>query len=117
MKIRASTCLIVWHFSRALVSSLCFKMATYNSRVEELTNYFKSHNKIKEQQSHSAKVHSVGWSCDGRLLASGSFDKCVCIFSLGTDRLVRNITFIIINTLDYIKKLKNMFTYTEKNER
>lgn len=64
-----------------------------SSRVDELINYFKSHNKIKEQQTHSAKVHSVGWSCDGKYLASGSFDKSVCIFSLGPDRLVSNITF------------------------
>ncbi|KAI4477852.1 hypothetical protein M0802_011167 [Mischocyttarus mexicanus] len=68
-------------------------MATFNPRVEELINYFKSHNKIREQQSHSAKVHSVGWSCDGKLLASGSFDKSVCIFSLGPDRLKQEITF------------------------
>lgn len=63
-------------------------MAAVASRVEELISYFKTHNKIREQQSHSAKVHSVGWSCDGKLLASGSFDKSVCIFSLGPDRLV-----------------------------
>lgn len=63
-------------------------MATAASRVDELINYFKSHNKIREQQSHSAKVHSVGWSCDGKYLASGSFDKSVCIFSLCPDRLV-----------------------------
>lgn len=58
------------------------------SSVDELISYFKTHNKVREQQSHSAKVHSVGWNCDGKLLASGSFDKCVCIFSLGPDRLV-----------------------------
>jgi len=71
-------------------------MATV-SRVEELINYFKSHNKIREQQSHSAKVHSVGWSCDGRYLASGSFDKSVCIFSLCPDRLVskHNLIFLM----------------------
>ena len=63
-------------------------MANLNSRVDELISYFKSHNKIKEQKPHSAKVHSVGWSCDGKYLASGSFDKSVCIFSLGPDRLV-----------------------------
>ncbi|XP_046480721.1 THO complex subunit 3 [Neodiprion pinetum] len=77
-----------------LCGQLCqINMAASNSRVDELTSYFKTHNKIKEQQSHSAKVHSVGWSCDGRLLASGSFDKCVCIFSLGTDRLKQETTF------------------------
>lgn len=34
-------------------------------------------------------MHSVGWNCDGRRLASGSFDKSVAIFSLDRDRLVR----------------------------
>lgn len=64
-------------------------MTSNNStRVDDLINFFKSHNKIKEQQTHSAKVHSVGWSCDGKYLASGSFDKCICIFSLSPDRLV-----------------------------
>lgn len=72
-------------------------MAVAASRVDELINYFKSHNKIREQQSHSAKVHSVGWSCDGKYLASGSFDKSVCIFSLCPDRLVskHSITGIV----------------------
>lgn len=36
------------------------------------------------------QVHSVGWNCDGRRLASGSFDKSVAIFSLDRDRLVSN---------------------------
>ncbi|CAB0041922.1 unnamed protein product [Trichogramma brassicae] len=63
------------------------------SSVEELITYFKSHNKVREQQSHTAKVHSVGWNCDGKLLASGSFDKCVCIFSLSPDRLKQETTF------------------------
>lgn len=79
------------------------------SRVEELINYFKSHNKIREQQSHSAKVHSVGWSCDGKLLASGSFDKSVCIFSLGPDRLVHKynlryrhlLLFAVVYSIDF----------------
>ena len=34
------------------------------------------------------KVHSVAWSCDGRRLASGSFDKCVSIYSLDKYGLV-----------------------------
>lgn len=59
------------------------------NKIEELQNHFKSHNKSKEYVAHSSKVHSVGWSCDGRKLASGSFDKSVCIFSLDRDRLVR----------------------------
>lgn len=31
----------------------------------------------------------MGWNCDGRRLASGSFDKSVAIFLLDRDRLVR----------------------------
>lgn len=60
----------------------------YQEKIEELQNYFKSHCKIKEYSGHSSKVHSVGWSCDGKRLASGSFDKSVCIYTLDRDRLV-----------------------------
>lgn len=81
------------------------KTTMSTSRVDELINYFKSHNKIREQQSHSAKVHSVGWSCDGKLLASGSFDKSVCIFSLCPDRLVskHNLFSIIYYNFNFSK--------------
>lgn len=72
------------------------------TRVEDLITYFKSHNKIREQQSHSAKVHSVGWSCDGKLLASGSFDKSVCIFSLGPDRLVNKHNLYLLVSLLFL---------------
>jgi len=34
-------------------------------------------------------VHSVAWNCNGRYLASGSFDKTVSIFNLDKDRLIR----------------------------
>ncbi|VVC96016.1 unnamed protein product [Leptidea sinapis] len=50
--------------------------------LQELRNHFASHNVIREYIAHSSKVHSVGWSCDGRRLASGSFDKTVVIFNL-----------------------------------
>lgn len=60
----------------------------YDEKIKELQNYFKSHNKYKEYLAHSSKVHSVGWSCDGRRLASGSFDKTVCIYTLDKDKLV-----------------------------
>ncbi|KAL1115432.1 hypothetical protein AAG570_007462, partial [Ranatra chinensis] len=43
--------------------------------------------------AHSAKVHSVGWSCDGARLASGSFDKAVNVFTLDKDRLTKENTF------------------------
>uniref|UniRef100_A0A1B6CX87 Uncharacterized protein n=1 Tax=Clastoptera arizonana TaxID=38151 RepID=A0A1B6CX87_9HEMI len=65
----------------------------YKSRVEELQAYFKTHNKNKEYLAHSSKVHSVGWSCDGRRLASGSFDKTVSIFTLEPDRVNKEFTF------------------------
>lgn len=60
----------------------------YSERIEKLQNHFKSNNKFKEYVGHSAKVHSVGWSCDGRRLASGSFDKSVSIYTLDRERLV-----------------------------
>lgn len=63
----------------------------YAEKIEEFQNYFKSYNKFKEYSGHSSKVHSVGWSCDGRRLASGSFDKSVCIYTLDRDRLVRTL--------------------------
>lgn len=63
-------------------------MGSLNSEIDRLQQHFKTHSKIREYQAHSAKVHSVGWSCDGRRLASGSFDKTVSIFTLDRERLV-----------------------------
>ncbi|XP_029645736.2 THO complex subunit 3-like [Octopus sinensis] len=65
-------------------------MAAY---IENLQDVFKNCDKIKDILAHSAKVHSVAWSCDGRKLASGSFDKTVSIFSLDRDRLNKDFTF------------------------
>lgn len=48
----------------------------------------RGHSKTREFPAHSAKVHSVAWSCDGRRLASGSFDKTASVFLLEKDRLV-----------------------------
>lgn len=56
--------------------------------LAELRSYFASHNVMREYIAHTSKVHSVGWSCDGRRLASGSFDKSVAIFNLERSRLV-----------------------------
>ncbi|XP_046383965.1 THO complex subunit 3 [Ischnura elegans] len=64
-----------------------------NGGIEELQNHFKTHKKTREYQAHTSKVHSVGWSCDGRRLASGSFDKSVSIFLLDRDRLNKEFTF------------------------
>jgi WD40 repeat protein len=80
------------------------KMASFFSEIDELQNHFKTHNKTREYQAHSSKVHSVGWSCDGRRLASGSFDKSVTIFTLERDRLVRA-------TLTSFVLLTKMFVY------
>ncbi|CAB4066975.1 THOC3 [Lepeophtheirus salmonis] len=60
---------------------------------EELQNRFRKNQKTREHSAHSSKVHSVNWSCDGRKLASGSFDKTVCLFSLSNDRLNKEHTY------------------------
>ncbi|KAF6281458.1 THO complex 3 [Rhinolophus ferrumequinum] len=52
---------------------------------------FRGHSKTREFPAHSAKVHSVAWSCDGRRLASGSFDKTASVFLLEKDRLGRTL--------------------------
>jgi len=61
--------------------------------VDEIRARIKKNHKTREMVSHSSKVHSVDWSCDGKKLASGSYDKTVCIFSLGTDRLSKEHVF------------------------
>ncbi|KAM9795603.1 THO complex subunit 3-like [Neosynchiropus ocellatus] len=45
-------------------------------------------NKVREMSAHTARVHSVAWSCDGERLASGSVDKTAGVFLLEKDRLV-----------------------------
>lgn len=77
-------------------------MKEHTDKIEEFQKYFKTHNKSKEYLGHTSKVHSVGWSCDGKRLASGSFDKCVCIYTLDRDRLVGPII------LDYFKFTRNV---------
>ncbi|CAG7721404.1 unnamed protein product [Allacma fusca] len=59
----------------------------------ELKDHLKRNNRIKEYQGHSAKVHSVDWSSDGRRLASGSFDKSVCVFLLDGTKLRQDHVF------------------------
>ena len=56
---------------------------------EDMVKYFQANGRTKDYQAHSSKVHTVAWSCDGRRLASGSFDKTVSVFTLDRDRLVR----------------------------
>jgi len=77
--------------------------ASFYSKLDELQSHFKTHCKIREYPAHSSKVHSVGWSSDGRRLASGSFDKSVSVFTLKDDRLVsrlkHNLSCIICHTI------------------
>ncbi|GFN90554.1 tho complex subunit 3-like [Plakobranchus ocellatus] len=64
-------------------------MATY---ADEMNKLFTTNSRTRDIQAHSAKVHSVAWSCDGRRLASGSFDKTVCIYNLDKERLTKDYT-------------------------
>lgn len=74
--------------------------------LHELRNYFASHNVVREYIAHTSKVHSVGWSCDGRRLASGSFDKTVVIFNLERNRLVSNAYIFVSFLLNNNTKLE-----------
>lgn len=68
-------------------------MASTQKRLEELQEYFRTHNKVREQRQHSSKVHSIRFNCDGRKLASGSNDKTVVVYSVDRDRLSKEKTF------------------------
>ena len=59
--------------------------------VSDLRGKFKNNCRIKEYSTHSSKIHSVDWNCDGRRLASGGFDKSVCIVGLSNDRLSKEV--------------------------
>ncbi|RWS30521.1 THO complex subunit 3-like protein [Leptotrombidium deliense] len=61
--------------------------------LSALRQHFALNSRCKDYQSHSSKVHSVDWNCDGRRLASGSFDKTVSVFQLEKDRLSKEHTF------------------------
>jgi len=64
-----------------------------NGEVASLRARFKSHSKSKDYSTHSSKVHSIAWNCDGRRLASGGMDKSVCVVSLSNDRLSKDHTY------------------------
>lgn len=61
-------------------------LSPYVLAMQEL---FRANTRSREFPAHGAKVHSVAWSCCGRRLASGSFDKTASVFVLEKDRLVR----------------------------
>lgn len=56
--------------------------------VQAMQELFRANTRSREFPAHGAKVHSVAWSCCGRRLASGSFDKTASVFLLEKDRLV-----------------------------
>jgi len=61
--------------------------------VEDFKSRFHRNQKTREMVTHTSKVHTVDWSADGKKLASGSYDKTVCIFSIGTERLTKEHIF------------------------
>lgn len=63
------------------------------SYLEQQKNFFKTNSKVREYQVHSSKVHTIDWNCDGKRLASGSFDKSVVTFYLDKDKLTKDHVF------------------------
>lgn len=76
---------------------------------QDMQESFRNNSKSREFPAHSAKVHSVAWSCDGRRLASGSFDKTASVFVLEKDRLVSPANMLIL-------QLAAPHTYSGRNE-
>ncbi|XP_003384776.2 PREDICTED: THO complex subunit 3-like isoform X2 [Amphimedon queenslandica] len=74
----------------AIMSSNNKKSNGKEDSYSGLCSHFEANKRSKEYVAHQSKVHSVGWSCDGSRLASGSFDKSVTIWSLESDRLGRD---------------------------
>ena len=70
-------------------------MVQHKEEVTELRTKFKNNCRIKEYSTHSSKIHSVDWNCDGRRLASGGFDKSVCIVGLSNDRLSKEVRIFL----------------------
>ena len=60
---------------------------------DDFIDRFKNNSKTRDIQGHGAKVHSVDWNCDGRRLASGSYDKMVAVYNLERDRLTKETLF------------------------
>ena len=64
------------------------------SHAEQMQKHFQTNGRTRDIQIHTAKVHSVAWSADGRRLASGSFDKTVAIYIVERERLVSWASFL-----------------------
>ena len=81
--------------SSSFSSSASSSASRASSELRELQSKFKKSLKTREYTSHSSKVHSVDWSCDGRRLASGSYDKTVCVFAMSQSdtKLSKETTF------------------------
>jgi THO complex subunit 3 len=60
---------------------------------ESFRRHFETHSRVRDIQGHQAKVHSVDWNCDGKRLASGSYDRTVSVYSLERDRLSKDLSF------------------------
>ena len=86
-------------------------MVQPKEEVNELRSKFKNNCRIKEYSTHSSKIHSVDWNCDGRRLASGGFDKSVCIVGLSNDRLSKEVRIFLCiahYTLLKVKESQNI---------
>jgi len=84
---------------RSLLVVSSARMLTVDELNTELSSlrakFKKSSPKTREYAPHSSKVHSVAWSCNGRRLASGSFDKTVCVHAMASssDKLDKEATY------------------------
>lgn len=58
------------------------------SGLQNLRQYFNTHNRVKETAGYGGKIHATGWNNAGTKLATGSSDKSVNIFQLESNRLV-----------------------------
>jgi len=65
--------------------------------THQMQQHFKNNEKVKEYSAHSAKVHSVAWNCDGRRLASGSYDQTASVFVWDRDRLASCLAYCILH--------------------
>ncbi|KAI8801495.1 WD40-repeat-containing domain protein [Cladochytrium replicatum] len=57
---------------------------SYSYEIERAKNNFGTMG-ARELRGHREKVHTVGWNCDGRRLASGSVDQTARVWTLSND--------------------------------